>query len=724
MRPCHLPLAVTAFTAAAVVGTSGCAPAPTVEETQAIRYPVTHTVDVADDYHGTRVTDPFRWLEALADEETRTWAAAQNAVFDRHLAGDPVREGVGARMTEMFDRLDDFSNALPPQQSGGREFFMHTDAEGPALYVRTAPGVEPRLFVDPRSFSEQAGLSGFWVAPDSRHVAYALSDGGGEWVEVRVRNVDTGADLPEVLQGMIYPAIAWTRDGGGFLYTHAERPAAGELVIRRNPAVHYHRLGTAQARDRVIFATPPGTSDLVLEVGVSEDGRYAFIYEGSGSYQEALGWALTRMHFLDLKNGEQPDLSGRPVAVNSRPDAAYNVVGSDGSVAYILTSKDAPRHRVVAVDLQDPAAERWRDLIPQAEGVLQSVHRVGGRWVAAYLENVHSVLRVFSDDGAALGEVALPTLGTVFAIQGDPSAPELTFTFSSLTHPDVVLRHDLDAGTTTALHRLENGFDSDAYETRQFWFTARDGTRVPMFVIHRKGISLEGGHATILFGYGSSGTSLLPVFTERTAMWLELGGVFAMANLRGGGEFGQAWYEAATLHRKQTTFDDFIAAAEHLVSLGYTTPQRLAIHGHSFGGLLVGAVMTQRPDLFAAAIVENPVLDMLRRDPGQHAAQYGWVSNPADFPFLFAYSPLHAVTPGTCYPATLVTTAFNDDRAPAWHAFKFTAALQSAQDCPQPVMLRTTDSGGHFGSWNDADLTAEIWAFAARHTGLTSSAPR
>jgi prolyl oligopeptidase len=689
----------------------------------ALRYPAARIADVVDDYHGIRVADPYRWMEDLADPETRAWAAVQNALIDSHLAGDPLREEVRARLTVMHDRLDNFSIALPSQHAAGREFFMQTNAGGAALYVRSAVGAAPRLLVEPASFPADAALSGFWVAPDGRNVAYTLSYGGGEWVELRVRNVDTGIDQPEILQGLIFPSVAWTRDSRGIFYTRSQMPGAGELAAARNAAVHYHRPGTEQARDQLIFSTVPGTTNVVLSVAISEDGGYAFIYEGSGSYQGALGWALTRMHFLDLEHGERPDLAARPVALNAQQDAAYNVVWSDGPVAYVLTTRDAPRHRLVAIDLRDPAVERWRDVIPQTEGVLQSVHRVGGRWVAAYLENVHSVLRVFTHDGASRGEIVLPTLGSVFAISGDPSAPEVTFTFSSFTHPDAVLRHDLDAGSTTVLRRLDNGFEGGGYETRQLWFAARDGTRIPMFVVHRRDITLDGSNATMLYGYGSSGTSLLPEFSEGVAMWLEMGGVYAVANIRGGGEFGQAWYEAAILDRKQTSFDDFVAAAEHLIRSGYTTSQRLAIHGHSFGGLLVGAVMTQRPDLFAAAIAENAVLDMLRRDPGRHAAQYGSATDPVQFPHLFAYSPLHAVRPGTCYPATFSGTALNDDRVAAWQAWKFTAVLQAAQSCPRPVVLRTAEAGGHAGSRDDAELMADILTFAARNTRLPGAVP-
>jgi prolyl oligopeptidase len=683
-------------------------------------YPIARTVEVVDDHHGTSVADPYRWLEDLTASDTRAWIGAQSDLLSAHLAGHAPRERIQRRMIEMLAHLDDFSVPDVQVTAGGREFFRAPD--GRTLHVRRHANAEPGILVDANDFSPVATITRFRPAPDGRHVAYTVSEGGSDWVEMRIRSVDDGTDLPEVLSGLIFPSLAWTPDGRAVLYAHYERPLPGDRAVTRDPSLRYHRLATPQSEDRTVFASRPGTSAVILSVDVSPDGRFALVYEGSGSHQGALGWSLTRMHYLDLTLRDPEGGFPSPVALNATQDAAYRLVGAAHPLIYVFTSLNAPRHRLVAIDLRNPQPEHWRDVIPETGGVLQSVHRVGGVFVAAYLENVHSVLRVHLESGEPIRQIELPTLGSVYDIKGDHEAAALTFTFSSFTYPDATLRHDLTTGRTTVVRRLENGFDPGAFEVRQLWFVSKDGTRVPMFVAHRRGIALDRSHPTILYGYGSSGTSLLPEFTEEVATWLEAGGVYAVANVRGGGEFGQAWYEAAILERKQTSMDDFIAAAEHLIAAGYTAPERLAIRGNSFGGLLVGATLTQRPELFAAAIVEVPVIDLLRWEPGRHEAQYGSAANPEQFPVLFAYSPLHRVRDGVCYPATLLTTSLNDDRAPAWHAAKFTATLQAAQGCPKPILLRVTEFGGHAGHVDASGLAeriADAWSFVAKQTGLS-----
>jgi prolyl oligopeptidase len=702
---------------------AACAPQPEMwaQPTHAPTplYPPTRTAEVVDDYHGTPVADPYRWLEDLSARETRAWMAAQSDVLSAHLAGDGMRGQTHRRMSEMLHRLDEFSVPDLPVTAAGREFRLAPD--GRTLHVRMHADAEAGVLIDAGDHSPVATITRFHPSPDGRHVAYLLSAGGSDWMEMRIRRVDDREELPEVLGGLIFPSFAWTPDGSGILYAHYERPLPGDRAAMRSPSLRHHRLVTPQSEDRTVFASPPGTGAVVLGVDVSPDGRFALLYEGSGSHQGALGWALTRMHYLDLTARDAEGGFPAPVALNASQDAAYRLIHVADRWIYVFTSRNAPRHRLVAIDLRNPGPEHWRDVIPESDGVLQSVHRVGDVFVAAYLENVHSVLRVFSESGKPVRQIELPTLGSVYDIRVGPEAAALTFTFSSFTYPDATLRHDLTTGRTTVLRRLENGFDPAAFVTRQLWFTSRDGTRVPMFVAHRMGLDLDGSHPTILWGYGASGTPQLPAFTEDVATWLEADGVYAVANVRGGGEFGQAWYEAAILERKQTSVDDFIAAAEHLIAAGYTAPARLAIRGNSFGGMLVGAALTQRPALFAAAVLEVPVLDLLRMVPGRHEAQLGSAANPEQFPFIYAYSPLHRIREGVCYPATFLAAPLNDDRVPAWHAAKFTAALQAAQGCPRPVLLRTTELGGHAGHVDDAALAARMadtWSFVARHTGL------
>jgi prolyl oligopeptidase len=664
------------------------------------------------------VPDPYRWLEDLESEETRAWAAAQTALAEAHLADVPGRHRLATRIGELEERWGEIERALPDSltstRRAGREFYRGQREGVPVLYMRSSPAAEPRVVIEPGKVLEGGALRTFIVAPDGRHVAYTLSQGGSGWVTTRIRDVDTSSDLPETLEGMRMTSLAWTHDGRGFFYVRYRRPEPGDPWFVRDPGVWYHRLGTPQHADVSIFALPPGTTRRNLEVGVSADGRYGFIYEGTGPVQPSIRFWRTRLHLLDLRDPMLPDLSVRPVALTGM-DAGYNVVHSRGPVLYVTTSHGAPRHRLVAIDVRDPAPERWRDIIPESDGVIEEVFPFGGRLVVRYFEDLRARLRVFSMEGEPLGDVALPGMGVVSAVHGRPDTPRFVFIFYSIVHPDVVIQHDLDTGISTEIARLSDPFHAGSYELRQLWFTSRDGTRVPMFVAHRRGLALDGMNPTLMSGYGGSFWAIGPDFVSGAGAipWMEAGGVYAIANVRGGGEFGQAWYEAGSLDRKQNSIDDFVAAAEHLVANGYTAPGRLAVHGAGHGGsILIGGSITQRPELFAAAIIGTPFLDLLRWEPDWHAAQFGSARDPAQFPFVRAISPLHLVQPGRCYPATLITSALGDDRVPAWHALKFVAAMQGAQRCRHPLLLHAGDHGA-----------ADPWTFAAWHTGLRLPAP-
>jgi prolyl oligopeptidase len=695
---------------------AGCASAPHESASAAgaaLDYPATRTVDVVDDYYGTLVPDLYRWLEDLETEEVRAWAAAQTALTEAHLADVPGRDGLAARIRELDGRFAETERALPDNltatRQAGREFYRGQLDGEPVLYMRSSPASEPRVVIEPGKVLEDAALRAFFVAPDGRHVAYTLSRGGSNWVTTRIRQVDSDEDLPETLEGMRITSLAWTHDGRGFFYVRSRRPGPGDRWFVRDPGVWYHRLGTPQDVDVPVFTTPPGTTQIYLEVDVSGDGRYAFVYEGTGPTQSSIRSWRTRLHLLDLRDPMRPDLSSRPIPLTGM-DAGYNVVHSRGPVLYVTTSHGAPRHRLVAIDVHDPAPERWRDIIPESDGVIEEVFTFGGRLVVRYFENLSTRLRLFSIEGESLGEIALPDVGQVSAVHGRPDHPRFVFIFYSITHPDVVFEHDLDTGISTEIARMSDPFHAGSYELRQLWFTSQDGTRVPMYVAHRRGLTLDGTNPTLMSGYGGSFYALGPDFISGTGAipWMEAGGVYAIANVRGGGEFGQRWYEAGSLERKQNSIDDFVAAAEQLVATGYTAPHHLAIHGWGHGGsVLIAGSITQRPELFAAAIISNPFLDLLRWEPDWHAAQFGSARDPAQFPFVRAVSPLHRLQPGSCYPATLVATRLDDDRMPAWHALKFVAAMQAAQRCPHPALLHTA-----------ADGEVDIWTFAARYTGL------
>lgn len=691
-------------------------------------YPSTRRVDVADEYHGTRVADPYRWLEDTGDPEVRAWVAAQNALADRHLADDPLRRRLVARMLELRSSLTEpeppagTAPAEAPPRALAIDLEPAPEGTHRVLTIRRAGG-EPHVLVDPRRFGPTMDVTGFHLSPDERYVAYTLSNAGSEWTELRIRRVVDGQDLPEVMRDMLWVRPEWTHDGEGFFYVRNRRPAAGQRTMFHSPAVHHHRVGTPQAEDRPIHRTAEGTTHLALDARLTPDGRHLLVSEGEGAHEEAVGWLRNRRWLLDLGDPRQPDLSATPVPLTPDRTSAYELVGQRDSLVYFLTDRDAPRRRLVAARTRAPGADHWQDVIPQTDDVLQRVTEVHGRWVALYLRDVQHVVRVFDLQGRPGPTIELPALTTVVAVQPGAGGADLELVTMSYLRPVGVATYDLATGARRSVRQPTASFDPAAFEARQVWYRSKDGTRVPMFVLHRRGIAMDGSHPTVLAGYGASHQYMLPGYGEGLIAWVELGGIIALPSLRGGGEFGRTWYEAAILDRKQTTIDDFVAAAEWLIAEGFTSPARLGITGASNGGLLVAATMAQRPELFAAAIAEVPNVDGLRIDRGRHRAQFGDPHDPAQFPFMLAYAPLQRIRPGTCYPATLVTSALNDERAPAWEAFKLAATLQAAQSCPRPVLLRAFDAGGHLGdrgpnAWMEEQ--AEQLAFVARHLGMSA----
>ncbi len=690
----------------------------------ALSYPVTRTVAVVDTYHGTPVTDPYRWLEQLDAPEVREWAAAQHTLARSVLRQDAFRDRLIQRMQHYGKAWDQFEDDAPDAVVQGFEY-RRRPAPGAAyqrLHIRKADGDDSsRVLIDPRDFGDGRSLARFQVSPDGRYVAYAISNGGSEWVETRFRRVSDGVDLPDVLTGMLGGVPLWSRDSRGVFYVHHRRDAERRVMFLE-PAVRYHAIGGEQSADRMLFATPPGSVESVVQISYASDGRYLVVSEGSGAVWGSFSWVLSRMHLMDLGEKPTPTLANPLRAITSDKIAGYQVIASDGPTLYVLTDRAAPRKRLVMIDARDPAPDQWQDVVLEDETlVLHAMRRINGRFVGVYLRDVQPLIRVFSTDGRLVRSFELPSFSNVMELDGGESTSELVALTASFLQPPTQTTFDVVSGATRVKPLFSSDFHTASYRTTQESYTSKDGTRVPMFLVHRKDIALDGSHAVLMHGYGASGTVMLPEFSEDVLAWLEAGGVFAMPSLRGGGEFGRAWYEAAIMSRKQTTIDDFIAAAEWLIASGYTTSQRLAIRGASNGGQLVSATITQRPDLFGAAIAEVPITDNLRYDRGRHRGQFGHASDSTQFESLLSYSPLHRVKPGTCYPATLITTVMNDDRVPSWHAFKFTAALQAAQSCQKPVLLRVEDVGGHAGdrgpdSWMED--AADAYAFAAHHVGL------
>jgi prolyl oligopeptidase len=706
------PLTTLLLVPAAVLACRAAAPRPA--------YPPALRAEVVDEYHGEQVADPYRWLEEPDTSATRAWIAAQNELAEAYLAEIPARARIRARMTELWDH----ERYELPVQEGGRVFFRRNDGlqNQSLLFVVDAPGANPRVLLDPNGLSEDGtiALAAFAPSSDGQRLAYALSDGGSDWRTWRVRAVDTGADLADEVVSK-FGGVAWAADGTGFFYARYDVPPPGTELSARNapPDVCFHRLGTPASADSVVARRPaqPGRSQ---SFSLSEDGTVLF--------QSVLDVASRKneLYRIALASADGGWRAARePEALVQGFDARTFPIGDDGATLWAQTDLDAPRGRIVAINPLTPAREHWRELVPEATEAIEGADEVGGKLVVQYLRDARSLVRVFDRTGAELLEVELPGLGTTAGFTGDREDADTFFSFTSYTTPTEIWRLDLASGKSELWRRSALRFEPSDYETEQVFYPSPDGTRVPMFLTRKRGLAPDGRVPTYLYGYGGFGVSITPTFSVPNLVWLELGGLLAVANLRGGGEYGEAWHEAGTKLAKQNVFDDFIAAAEWLNASSWTCPERLAIGGRSNGGLLVGACLTQRPELFGAALPAVGVLDMLRYHTftigWAWAGDYGTADDPAQFRALRAYSPLHNVRAGTRYPPTLVTTAERDDRVVPAHSFKFAAALQAAQASPEPILIRIETRAGH-GSGKPTAMQIEeasdLWAFLVRELGI------
>lgn len=682
-------------------------------------YPPARRTDVIETFHGVEVRDPYRWMEDLRSPELATWIEAQNQRAEPGLRGEPAYAEALARM-KALENL--YPTQEPGREAGGRTFYRTLVDERIHLMVRGPGDAAPRTLVDAAALGEGGMVRAFVPSPDGRRVAYVVNRNGADWGEIRLLDVDAPEAPVTVLANIRFEGpMQWSADGDGLVYRRFAPPRDGRTEAPADdPAIYLHRLGTAVADDPRLFSLPEDRHDWSLAFDLPGDRRRLFASVERGPWHDGnLGGSRAQLHVIELEASGHPREGATP-RVLTEPDAAYRILHVEADRALVFTDKDAPRRRVVWMDLADPAPARWQPVIPEGEGVLTTAQWYGGRLVAHSIENVHSVVRVFDGAGKPVGMIALPGTGVVQGLYGSADSPRVSLLYSGLLQPPVLLQHDLATGQTRVESEAEQAPDLSAYEVSQEWFASKDGTRVPMFIVAKKGLARDGSHPTLLYGYGASGTAELPYFREDALAWVQMGGIYAIANLRGGGEFGRAWYEAAIRERKQTTFDDMIAAAEHLVASGRTDKKRLAISGASNGGMLVTAVMVQRPDLFGAVLADVPVTDAMRRhiagNGPQQADQWGTPADADVFPALRAYSPLHNLAPGACYPATLVSTSHDDQRLPAWHAYKFAAALQAAQGCAAPVLMLSRQSGGHGGGspggWMES--VAIQYAFAAR----------
>lgn len=644
--------------------------------------------DVVDDYHGAKVADPYRWLEDPQSEETNAWVEEQNEVTFAYLKSIPYREQIRERLTELWD----YPRYSAPYKKGGRYFFSKNDGlqNQSVLYMQETLQSEPVVVLDPNTFSTDGtvALTGSSLSEDGLLLAYGTSSSGSDWQENRIRRVDDGSDYPEVIRWCKFSSIAWRHDNTGFFYNRLPEPGTVAEEDQNNYSrVYWHTLGTQQEEDALVYERPEA-KELSFSPSITDDGAYLVLTVWHGTDAE------NRLYYREVNS------DGPFIRLLDDADAMYSVVGNSGPVFYIHTDLNAPRGRIIAIDLRSPERENWQELIAQQDDVIAFVSLINSQFVVTYMQDAHHQMMIYDLDGSFDHEIPLPTLGSVVEISGKPEDTEMFVSFTSYLFPPTTYHYDFPSSALTLFRRPEILFDPDDYETEEVFYPSKDGTRIPMFLTYKKGLQLDGTNPTFLYGYGGFNISLTPSFAVSRLLWLEHGGIFALANLRGGNEYGEEWHKAGMLEKKQNVFDDFIAAGEWLIANKYTSTPKLAINGGSNGGLLVAACMVQRPDLYGAVVCAVPVIDMLRYHKftvGRYwVGEYGNAELDAEqFKFMYAYSPLHNVKDGVAYPATLILSADTDDRVVPSHAKKFAARLQEANGGPNPILLRIETKAGH-----------------------------
>lgn len=677
-----------------------------------LQYPVTTKVDQVDNYHGTDVPDPYRWLEDDNSEETAEWVQAQNEVTDLFLSQIPYREQIEKRYTELYN----YPKLSSPMQVG--EYFFYYKNSGlqnqSVIYYQKGLDGEPQVFIDPNELSEDGtisiGLLG--ASPDDKYMAYSQSVAGSDWNVVKVREIETNNELPDQLEWVKFSEAAWHKDG--FYYSRYPEPAEGEELSGDNKdhSIYYHKLGTDQSDDELFYRNEKNPN-LYHWCSITEDKKYLHMYvaEGTDGYE---------VYIKDLEN------DGELTPLFTGFANKSNIIHHADGRLFVLTDIDAPNSRLVSIDPKNPEQENWKEIIPESAALLESANTGGGKLFATYLENATNQIYQMDYDGSNKKRIELPAPGSAGGLGGDEDEKILFYTFTSFTYPTTIYKYNVETGESELFNQPELEFNPEDYESKQVWYQSKDGTEVSMFVVHKKGLEMNGENPTLLYGYGGFNVSLSPGFSTSNLILLENGGVYAMANLRGGGEYGEEWHKAGMKENKQNVFDDFIAAAEYLIDEGYTSPAKLAIKGGSNGGLLVGAAMTQRPDLFQVAIPQVGVMDMLRFH--KFTVGKGWVpeygsadSSKTQFEYLRAYSPLHNLKKGTSYPATLITTADHDDRVVPAHSFKFAATLQEKHRGKNPVLIRIETKAGHGAGKPTSKIIeeqADLWSFMFYNMGI------
>lgn len=651
-------------------------------------YPAARTVEQTDTYHGVRVHDPYRWLENLDSEETRAWIKAENQLTQSWLEKFPERESIRKRLTDLWN----YERYSVPYKVAGRYFFSRNDGlqNQSVVYTQQSLAEEPKILIDPNRLSKDGtvALKGSSVSPDGKYFAYAVADAGSDWTEWRIREVASGKDLDDRLKWIKFSGVSWTADSKHFYYSRYDAPEGGDKLKDVNyfPKLYLHRVGESQEKDKLIYHRPDH-KDWSFSGTATEDGKYLLITVGRGTEDKNL---------LYYQNLENPGEGIKPVIETWQ--ASYEYLGNDGPRFWFLSNDNAPRKRVIQIDLSNPGRRHWKEMLAESQDTIETASMVNNSFIVSYLHDAwHKI--IIQPVGGKAHELKLPGIGSAGGFQGKQNDTETFYSWTSFNAPARIYHLDLSTGKSTLFKQPEVKFNPENYVTRQIFYKSKDGTRVPMFITHKRNLKPDGRNPTLLYGYGGFNISLTPYFSVSNLVWMEMGGVYAVPSLRGGGEYGREWHEAGTKTRKQNVFDDFMAAAQWLIANNYTSPRHLGISGGSNGGLLVAATLLQRPDLFAAAVPAVGVLDMLRFNKftigWAWESDYGSPDNEDEFKALYAYSPYHNIKPGRHYPATLVMTADHDDRVYPAHSFKFTAGLQAAQAGPNPILIRIETRAGH-----------------------------
>ena len=684
------------------------------QNSKMFNYPQARKVDQVDDYNGVKVADPYRWLENPDSPDARTWIDAENKVTFDYLAKIPQRETIKKRLTELWN----YEKYSAPSKRG--EFYFYSKNDGlqnqSVLYVTKSIDDAGRVLLDPNKLSADGtvALNGTVFTDDGKLMAYGLAGAGSDRTEWRVKNVETGEDLADVLTPARQGVSSFTKDGKGFFYSRFPQEGTGTEIrdVSFNEKLFFHKLGTPTSADSLVYERPDD-KEFFIGGGVSEDGRYLIISVGKGTSPQNM------LYYKDLS---KPDSKITPIV--DKLEANYTPVGNDGTTMYIVTDKDATRSKLVAVNVADKSPQ-MRVVIPEGKETLQSVSFINNQFVADYLKDAYTQVSVYDVNGKLVRNVELPGIGTASGFGGKRRDTETFYTFTNYIAPPTIYRYDLRTGKSELFRKSNVKFDSNDYELKQVFYASNDGTKVPMFIAHKKGLKLDGNNPTLLYGYGGFNISLTPGFSVSNLVWMEMGGVYAVPNLRGGAEYGEAWHEAGTKLKKQNVFDDFASAARYLIDNKYTQPSKLAINGGSNGGLLVGATLNQHPELFGAAIPQVGVMDMLRFPKftigWAWTSDYGSPDKPDEFAAIYKYSPLHNIKAGTKYPAVMVTTSDHDDRVVPAHSFKYAATLQAANVSDRPILIRIDVKAGHGAGKPTAKVieeSADKMAFLAKELNV------